>query len=106
MLIVRSRSGVAIRLTDERWGHIARRHPEMAEQRERVLETVVEPDAILEGDEGTLIAVRLYTETPLTQKFLVVPYRESLPEDGFIVTAYFTSQPSPNRRVLWKRSGS
>jgi len=106
VLIVRSRNGVAIRLTEERWGHIARRHPEMAEQRERLLETVVEPDSILEGDEGAVMAVRLYAETPLTQKFLVVPYREISPEDGFIVTAYFTSQPSPNRRVLWKRSGS
>ena len=106
MLIVRSRNGVAIRLTEERWGHIARRHPEMAEQRERLLETVVEPDAILEGDEGALMAVRWYADTPLTQKFLVVPYRELSSEDGFIVTAYLTSEPSPKRRILWKRSGS
>lgn len=106
MLIVRSRNGVAIRLTEERWGHIARRHPEMSEQRDRLLETVVEPDSILEGDEGILMAVRLYAETPLSQKFLVVPYREISSDDGFILTAYLASQPSPNRRVLWKRSGS
>lgn len=106
MLIVRSRNGVAIRLTEERWGHIARRHPEMAEQRERMLETVGEPDTILEGDEGVLMAVRLYPQTPLTRKLLVVPYREISPDDGFIVTAYFTSKPSPNRRVVWTRSES
>lgn len=78
----------------------------MVDQQERVLETVAEPDSVFEGDEGALIAVRLYPETPLTEKFLVVPYREISAEDGFIVTAYFTSQPSPNRRVLWKRSES
>jgi len=27
VLIVRSRNGVPVRLTDERWDHIARRHP-------------------------------------------------------------------------------
>lgn len=88
------------------WLHIARRHPEMATQQERVLETIAAPDSILEGDEGALMAVRLYAETPLTEKFLVVPYRENSPEDGFILTPYLTSQPSPNRRVLWKRSES
>lgn len=67
--------------------HIARRHPEMAEQRDRVLETVAEPESILEGDEGVLMAARLYSATPLTEKFLVVPYRELSGEDGFIVTA-------------------
>jgi hypothetical protein len=78
----------------------------MGEQRARVLETVTEPHSVLEGDEGAVMAVRWYAETPLTRKFLVVVYRETSPEDGFIMTAYFTSEPSPNRRVLWKRSES
>ena len=46
MPIIPSRNGVPIRLTDERWQHIVTRHPEMADQRERVLETIVEPDTI------------------------------------------------------------
>ncbi len=46
MLIVRSQNGVPIRLTEERWQHIVHRHPEMDDQRERVLETVAEPDMI------------------------------------------------------------
>ena len=50
MLIVRALSGVPIRLTEERWQHIVRRHPEMADQRERVLETLAEPDIIQQGD--------------------------------------------------------
>jgi hypothetical protein len=106
MLIVRSRNGVAVRLTDERWQHIATRHPEMSDQRERVIESVVEPDSILEGDDGALQAVRFYSSTPLTQKHLVVVYREVSLEDGFVITAYLTRQPSRSRRVIWTRSGS
>jgi hypothetical protein len=103
MLIVRYRNGVAVRLTDERWGHIARRHREMADQRDRVLETVADPDSFLEGDEGAILAARLYPQTPLTRKHLIVPYRELSPEDGFIVTAYFTNRPAAARRVIWTR---
>ena len=76
MLIVRSRNGVAVRLTEERWGHIVGGHPELEGQRDRVLETVADPELIQEGDDGALLGVRLYAETPITRKHLVVPYRE------------------------------
>lgn len=50
MLIVYSQNGVSVRLTAERWQHIMHRHPEMVEQRERVLETLAEPELIQAGD--------------------------------------------------------
>jgi len=103
MLIVLSRNGVPVRLTEERWEHIVRRHPEMDDQRERVLETVAEPDMIQQGDFGELLAVRSYPDTPLTSKFLVVAYQEVSLEDGFILTAYLTSRPSARRVTIWKR---
>jgi hypothetical protein len=103
MLIVRSRSGVPIRLTDERWRHVAARHPEMSQLREQVLETLSEPDMIQAGDFGELLAVRLWPTTPLTRKFMIVAYREVDPTDGFILTAYLTSRPSKARQVLWTR---
>jgi len=102
VLIVHSRNGVPIRLTDERWQHIMRRHPEMDTQRERVLETVEEPETIQQGDYGEVLAIRFYRETPLTNKFLVVAYKEVSADDGFIITAYFSAQPSARRVVLWK----
>jgi hypothetical protein len=103
MLIVHSRNGVPIRLTEERWQHIISHHPEMEEQSERILETLAEPDMIQKGDFGELLAIRFYPETPLTPKFLVVAYREVGPEDGFILTAYLTSRPSARRATIWKR---
>ena len=80
-----------------------RRHPEISDLKERVLETVEAPDILQEGDVGALLAIRFYPQTPLTSKYLVVAYREVAEEDGFILTAYLTNRPSARRRVLWKR---
>lgn len=106
MIVVRSRNRVSVRLTEERWGHIRRRHPEMVEQKERVLETVSDPEVVYQGDEDALMAVRRYTRTPLTEKYLVAVYREVTDVDGFILTAYFTNRPASGREVVWKRSES
>lgn len=103
MELVRSHGGVPIRLTDERWKHIAGNHPEVSLMRQEILETLAEPDLIQEGDSGELVAIRSYDHTPLTSKFLVVPYREVSEEDGFVLTAYLTSRPSSSRSVVWKR---
>lgn len=103
MEIVRSRDGVPVRLTDERWNHIEQNHPEVGSMRQEVLEAVADPDLIQEGDSGELLAIRSYESTPLTSKHLVVPYREASAEDGFILTAYLTSRPSTSRTVKWKR---
>ena len=103
MLVVRSRSGVPIRLTDERWRHITAGHPELADQRAPVLETLSDPDLIQAGDRGELLAIRFYAHTPLTRKHLVVAYREIGRIDGFILTASFIRRPSGQRVTLWKR---
>lgn len=103
MLIVYSQNGVPVRLTEERWRHMLHRHIEMGDQRERILETVTEPDMIQKGDFGELLAIRFYPETPLMSKFLVVAYQEVSSEDGVILTAYLTSRPSLRREILWKR---
>ncbi len=106
MIVVYSRNGVPVRLTQERWNHILRRHPEMANQRDRVLETLSNPEFVQQGDMDTLLALRLYERSPLTRKYLVVVYKEISQTDGFILTAYFTSSPSRRRVIVWKRSKS
>lgn len=74
----------------------------MNNQRERVLETLQEPDMIQQGDFGELLAIRHYPQTPLTSKFMVVAYREVSLDDGFVLTAYLTSRPSARRITVWK----
>jgi hypothetical protein len=67
MIVIYSRNQVPIRLTQERWEHILRRHPEMVNQKDRVLETLSDPDLIQQGDLDTLLAIRFYAKSPLTR---------------------------------------
>ena len=55
---VESRNGLRIRLTAERWAHITEEHCELAGMREEVLQAVSEPERIVAGNQGELIAVR------------------------------------------------
>lgn len=103
MILVLSHNGVPVRLTTERWEHITGQHPELATIREKVLETVGTPDMIQAGDYGELLAVRHYSTTPLTSKYLIVAYREIAADDGFILTAYLARRPSARRELIWKR---
>ena len=57
MDVVISQSGVPIRLTDERWFHIVENHDDVAGYYDEVLEAIEEPDTILRGHRGALIAV-------------------------------------------------
>ena len=100
MILIRSIENNAIRLTRKRLEHILLGHPELDGQTGKIVDTVQQPDFIQQGDHGTKLAIRLFPKTPLTQKYLVVVYREMI--DGFIVTAYFTSKPAQWRTILWK----
>lgn len=86
----RSKNGIFIRLTDERWAHITEEHCELAGLRLEVLETVANPDRIMGGRYGALMAAR---EMEIG-KYMVVVYNEEA-NDGFIITAFLT------RRVGW-----
>lgn len=103
MLIAYSVEGVPVRLTEERWNHICRRHPELKAQERKILDTIEAPEMILQGDYGEKLAVRFYQTTPLTSKYLVVTYKEFSPVDGFVVTAYFSRRVADWREILWKR---
>ncbi len=96
--IVTSKNGKPIRLTDERWAHIAEEHNELAGWRYSVLEAIAEPTRILAGNAGELLAIREIE----TGKWLVVIYREE-ETGGFIITAFLTRRirSLDKRRQLW-----
>jgi hypothetical protein len=98
-----SKSNIPIRLTDERWEHIAEQHPEVSNSRKLVLDTIENPERILEGNDGELLAVK----TVETGKWLVVVYRET-DNDGFIITAFFTrrARSLSKRVVTWSPSSN
>jgi len=80
-----------IRLTDERAAHILNDHPEMAEQLGRLKETLLFPDVIVQSRVDTSVELfyRLYSKTPVTQKYLCVVVKV-IEGNFFIITAYYT----------------
>ena len=95
----RSVSGVTIRLTDERWGHITEEHAEVEGHLPDVLEAIGDPEAVYAGGAGELLAVRSIAEG----KYLVVVDREQDAVDGFVITAFLTRRlrPMEKRTRLW-----
>jgi hypothetical protein len=100
MDIVVSKNGIPIRLTEERWFHIIENHDDLAGYYDDVLYTIEDPDYIIEGYRKALIALKKVTKS----KFLAVVNREVSKEDGFVITAYFTSKINLEREVVrWQK---
>lgn len=96
-----SKNKVPIRLTNERWQHISTGHPEIVDYYYEILETLEDPAIIYQGEFDALIAVSKEIEP--VNKFIVVVYKESSLEDGYIITAYVSNkeQKFKKKKVLW-----
>ena len=90
--LIKSKNGVPIRLTDERWSHITTSHTDMKDNKDLLLKTVEDPEMILKGVSDELRAVRFFQRTHLGPKYLMTVYKELSYEEGFIITAYKTSK--------------
>jgi len=101
--LVFSVNGVPIRLSVERREHIENHHPETTNQEKEILETINSPDCVQKGDAGTLLAVKRYGKTPVSEnKYLVVAYKETSDIDGFVLIAYYQSDLR-KRVIIWKK---
>lgn len=98
MDIAHSIANVPIRLTHERWFHIVENHDEMAGYYDDVLAVIEDPEFVLRGHGKSLIAARGYGKN----RYLMVIYKELSPDDGFVVTAYFTRKLNRSR-MTWKK---
>jgi hypothetical protein len=96
--IVYSINNVPIRLTAERWYHIVENHDDVAGHYDDVLATVENPDLILRGYKGALIAVRGGGR----KGYFCVVYRETGEDDGFVISAFFTSEIN-KRQIVWPK---
>ena len=96
-----SKNNVPIRLTEERWFHITEEHSELAGCYFEVLETIEDPEAIYEGKSGEYLAVREIEK----DKYIVVVYRETSKDDGFVITTFLTRRKRQleRRRKIWQR---
>lgn len=98
-----SKNGIPIRLNSERWLHIITSHIEIDPTDFSLITNAVEnPDVILKGDQGELLAVK---KRPRKDIFIVVAYKEVSIEDGFVLTAYITTNSRWlfQREVLWSK---
>ena len=98
MDIALSVDNIPIRLTAERWFHIVENHDDMAGYYDDVLEVIENPEFVLRGYNGSLIALRGYGRG----RYLAVIYRQLSAQDGFVITAYFTNKLE-RRKIIWKR---
>src|SRR5260221_8094755 len=88
---LKDHQGRNIRLTSERREHILK-HPEMAEQWTRILETLAVPEIVIatRADSNVHAYHKLYPQTPVTRKYLIVIVK-LLEDDAFVLTAFFSS---------------
>lgn len=101
--LVISKNKVPIRLTDERWLHIITAHPEISTSDSSfALNIIKSPDMVLTGDTDELLAVK---KKPGRKMWFVVVYKEINSKDGFILTAYITTDDRWlfKRKVLWSK---
>ena len=99
-IILINHTGQEIRLTTERRDHILE-HPEMADQFDRIQETIQSPEKIIAtvADHSVCIYHRYYEITPVTSKFLLVAVK-MLEDDAFVLTAFF-SRREKKGTVIW-----
>ena len=93
--------GVRIRMTQERWQHVVREHPELEGLSKEVLATVGNPEKVLAGNYGELLALKEI----IPGKYLVVAYKEIDVDDGFVITAFLSKRirQLDKRVVIWPK---
>lgn len=102
---VNSKRGIPVRLTHERWSHIVESHDYMAGHLDLEVETLADPEYVVLGVKGELLALKRYDHTAIGSKHMVVAYRE-YERDGFVVTAFMTSKTDKliKRGLQWRKS--
>jgi len=104
-----SKSGKAIRLSDKTWREkICTEHPEFVVNElypAEMKKTIEDPDYIVKGWGGELLALRWCEIAPGSPKYLCVVYRE-LNDAGFVITSFFISRYGKllKRELIWRRN--
>ena len=96
--------GRRVRLGQGSWRHILTKRPWLHEHLPKIAKTLEEPEIVLEGRLGELLAIRWFRDL-LGGAYLVVVYRP-LNRKGFIITAYPTKDVGrleKRRKVVWRK---
>ena len=107
--MVTSINNMNVRLTEERWLHIAEYHRELVNFQLEILLTIAEPDRVYRspaGMEPNFAAVKVFDRLADfgLAKNLTVHYKEQAGSSGFILTAFVISDKRLKKRFrLWQR---
>ena len=103
--VTRSKAGISIELTRERWNHIITSHLDMTDNEDLLLKTVEDPDMILKGVSDEVRVVRFFQETHVGPRYIMAAYKELRDGGGFIITAYKTTKVAQlvTRGVVWQK---
>jgi hypothetical protein len=102
-------NNVKVRLTQERWLHIAEYHRELINFQLEILLTIAEPDRVFfspTGAQPNFAAVKVFDRLADygLAKNLTVHYKELPGSSGFILTAFVISDKRLKKRFrLWQR---
>lgn len=81
-----------LRMTDFNWTHINKKHPEIASQQEKIIESLEKPDKVTDSikDKNTKFYYKYYKDLPSPYRFVktIVKY---LNGDGYIISSHFVS---------------
>jgi hypothetical protein len=90
-----------IELTDERWQHIIKEHPEVKPYKERIIEVLLKPDYVKRStrDSEVLLYYKFYGDIFLGKPMLVV-VKKGL--RSFVLTCYITDVIKKGV-TLWER---
>lgn len=109
LLNVRSINGVRIGLTEKQWKHIIAARPLFERFQRQIMEAVEKPDEVYSPPprvKPQVHAIKRFDqliESGLSGN-LVVVYRNSSPDEGFIITAFPVSDRRKERRyATWRR---
>ena len=87
---VKDSTGRKLRMTDFNWHHIAKRHPEIASQKEKIMETLENPDKITDSSEDKSVKYyyKHYKILPSPYNFMrvIAKYLNGM---GFIISSHF-----------------
>ena len=90
---IKDKTGRKLRMTDFNWHHISKRHPEIASQKEKIMETLENPDKITSSleDKDVRYYHKYYKNLSFHYKFMrvIVKY---LNGGGFIISSHFVKE--------------
>jgi hypothetical protein len=93
--------GNSIELTDERWLHIIKEHPEVSQYKERIQEVLATPDYVKRSSRNTDVVLyyKFYSDI-LDGKYLLVVIKKEL--RSFVLTCYITDMIKKGV-ILWEK---